>query len=767
MIISYNWLNDWVDIDLSPENLAEKMTELGTEVDEVKDLSKNIDNLSVAAVLKRTDNAFKNGSNKMLKIDTGREIVNIVTSASNVKEGDQIVWAAPGTFINGAEIKKRNFDDVESIGMAVSLKEIGLEESSEGLIVFDKYYKNGTGLKDIPLFSDSLITYEITPNRGDLLSHLGIARELAAYFEKPLKKRVPDIDLGKYRPFDLEIRSRDVESYYCASVEKIKIAESPLWLKIKLLKCGIRPLYNIIDISNYIMLDTGQPMHAFDLDKLNKKIVVRKAGNGETIETLDGQQRTLSEDTLVIADADSSVAVAGVMGGEVSKISNDTCRILFEAAVFNPVSVRRTSKRMNLPTDASFRFERGVDRLQTRHSLAAAIDMTQNICGGEIMQAAFYDEETVPKKISLNYEKVKNYIGVSIDKRFIDKTLESLGISKIEEAKNRSVFTAPSYRHDLTVDVDLIEEVARFYGYSKIEPTIPYIRPSSVKKSKKKQKIADLLAAFGFSQVINYSFLDKDSTRSFSSEKPIEISNPINIDQSVMRTSLIPGLLDNLVTNLNYGSQTVKIFEIGTLFFRTGEANYLGMLAGGDYPANWYSKKDRFDFYDIKGVIELICAPETVEVSADVPAFLHPARSASVILDQKSVGYIGELHPDILINRKIDKPVVVAEINLDYFKSSRHYSYKKIDKLLSIKKDISLIVDKAIYTQKIIDAICEIKSVKTAIPFDLYQGKNIPEDKKSVTFNVVFDNRVKDDIQNELNKLADHLEKRLGAKLRR
>jgi len=454
-------------------------------------------------------------------------------------------------------------------------------------------------LKDIPLFSDSVITYEITPNRGDLLSHLGIARELAAYFGKPLKKRVPDIDLGKYRPFDLEIRSKDVESYYCASVEKIKIAESPLWLKLKLLKCGIRPLYNIIDISNYIMLDTGQPMHAFDLDKLNKKIVVRKADNGETIETLDGQQRTLSEDTLVIADADSSVAVAGVMGGEVSKISNDTRRILFEAAIFNPVSVRRTSKRMNLLTDASFRFERGVDRLQTRRSLAAAIDMTQNVCGGEIMQAAFYDEEIVPKKISLNYEKVKNYIGVSIDKKFIDKTLESLGISKTEEAKNHSVFITPSYRHDLTADVDLIEEVARFYGYNKIEPTIPYIKPSSVKKSKKKQKIADLLAVFGFSQVINYSFLDKDSTRSFSSEKPIEISNPINIDQSVMRTSLIPGLLDNLVTNLNYGSQTVKIFEIGTLFFRTGEANYLGMLAGGDYPANWYSKKGRFDFYDI------------------------------------------------------------------------------------------------------------------------------------------------------------------------
>ncbi len=767
MIISYNWLNDWVDMDLSPEDLAEKMTELGTEVDDVRNLSKNIDNLLVAVVLERTDNAFKGGNNKILKIDTGREIVNIVTSASNVKEGDRIVWAAPGTFVNGTEIEKRNFDGVESIGMAVSLEEIGLEESSEGLIVLDEYYKNGTCLQDISLFSDSIITYEITPNRGDLLSHLGIARELAAYFGKPLKKRLPDIDLGEYLPFDLEIRSKDVESYYCASLEKIKITESPLWLKLKLLKCGIRPLYNIIDISNYVMLDTGQPMHAFDLDKLNKKIIVREADNGETIETLDGQQRTLSEDTLVIADADSSVAVAGVMGGEVSKISNNTCRILFEAAVFNPVSVRRTSKRMNLPTDASFRFERGIDRLQTRHSLAAAVDMTQKICGGEIVQTAFYDEEIVPKKISLNYEKVKNYIGVSIDKKFIDKTLESLGISKIKETENNSVFTIPSYRHDITADVDLIEETARFFGYNKIEPTIPYIRPSSVKKSKKKQKIADLLAAFGFSQVINYSFLDKDSTKSFSFEKPIEISNPINVDQSVMRTSLIPGLLDNLVTNLNYGSQAVKIFEIGTLFFQAGESSYLGILAGGDYPANWYSKKDRFDFYDIKGVIELICAPETVEVSADVPSFLHPAHSASIISDLKSVGYIGELHPDILIKRKIDKPVIVAEINLDYFKGNRRYSYKKIDKFLPIKKDISLIVDKAIYTQKIVDAICEIKSIKTAIPFDLYQGKGIPENKKSVTFNVVFDNRVKDDIQNELNKLADHLEKRFGAKLRR
>ncbi len=767
MIISYNWLNDWVDMDLSPEDLAEKMTELGTEVDDVRNLSKNIDNLLVAVVLERTDNAFKGGNNKILKIDTGREIVNIVTSASNVKEGDRIVWAAPGTFVNGTEIEKRNFDGVESIGMAVSLEEIGLEESSEGLIVLDEYYKNGTCLRDISLFSDSIITYEITPNRGDLLSHLGIARELAAYFGKPLKKRLPDIDLGKYRPFDLEIRSKDVESYYCASLEKIKITESPLWLKLKLLKCGIRPLYNIIDISNYVMLDTGQPMHAFDLDKLNKKIIVREADHGETIETLDGQQRTLSEDTLVIADADSSVAVAGVMGGEVSKISNNTCRILFEAAIFNPVSVRRTSKRMNLPTDASFRFERGIDRLQTRHSLAAAVDMTQKICGGEIVQTAFYDEEIVPKKISLNYEKVKNYIGVSIDKKFIDKTLESLGISKIKETENNSVFTIPSYRHDITADVDLIEETARFFGYNKIEPTIPYIRPSSVKKSKKKQKIADLLAAFGFSQVINYSFLDKDSTKSFSFEKPIEISNPINVDQSVMRTSLIPGLLDNLVTNLNYGSQAVKIFEIGTLFFQAGESSYLGILAGGDYPANWYSKKDRFDFYDIKGVIELICAPETVEVSADVPSFLHPAHSASIISDLKSVGYIGELHPDILIKRKIDKPVIVAEINLDYFKGNRRYSYKKIDKFLPIKKDISLIVDKAIYTQKIVDAICEIKSIKTAIPFDLYQGKGIPENKKSVTFNVVFDNRVKDDIQNELNKLADHLEKRFGAKLRR
>jgi len=766
MIVSYNWLNEWIDIELSPEELGEKMTGLGMEVDEIRNLSEGMEDF-VVATIEEIDNIFNGSRNRLLKINNGGRIVNIVSSASNVKEGDQIVWAAPGTILKGVKIESRNFNGIKSEGMALSLEELGLEEKSEGLVVFDKHYKNGTSLREIPLFSDSLIVYEITPNRGDLLSHLGLARELSAYFGKSLKRKEIHVKLTDCQPFDLEIRTQNVFSYYCASVEGIRIEESPLWLKLKLLKCGMRPLYNIIDITNYIMLDTGQPMHAFDLDKLNEKIIVRDATDGESVETLDGVIRELPKDSLVIADNASAVAVAGVMGGENSKITPDTRNILFEAAVFDPVSVRRTSKKMNLPTDASFRFERGIDRLQTSRSLAAAINMTTAICGGRLERAAFYDQDIKSKRISLDYKKVSNYIGVEIDKKFVDKTLNALGISKESETENEGVFKAPSYRHDIESDVDLIEEIARFYGYDKIEPTVPYISLPSVKIYKKEQDIADLLATVGFSQVINYSFLDKSSIEKFSSAKPIELANPINADQSVMRTSLIPGLFDNLITNLNYGSSSVMIFEIGTLFFQTAQKRYLGILAGGNYPLNWHNKKDRFDFYDIKGVIELIFAPDKLRVSGEVPGFLHPTRSASLIFEDKTIGYIGELHPGILSVHKIDKPVIVAEVDLECLKDRKTYSYKKIDRLLPIRKDIAFIVDRNIYAQSIIDAMLEVESVKDAVVFDLYQGKGIQEDKKSIAFNVLFDNNVKDNIQEELNRLAEHLQKRLGARLRR
>ncbi len=761
MIISYNWLNEWVKLDVTPAEAAQKMTELGMEVDEVKDLSQNVNNLKVASIIDIEEG--KLNKNRILHIDTGAQNLIVVTSDESVNVGDQIAWAPPGTYICGHTLEKKHFGDIESIGMAISLEEMGLEEKSSGLLVFDKKYKNGTMLKDIDLFSDTLINFEVTPNRGDLLSHYGVARDLSAFYGKKIDKIFPHIDLKKFKPFDLKIESRNVQSYYCASVDNVKISESPLWLKIKLLKCGIRPLYNIVDITNYIMLDMGQPMHAFDLDRTDEKIIVREAFKGETIETLDGEKRSLPDNSLLISDS-IPLAVAGIMGGMSCKITGTTKRIMLESAIFDPTAVRRASKAMNLSTGASQRFERGVDRLSAKNALAMALDMTKKTASGITKEAAFYDSRPTALKISLQYKKVSSYIGVSIENQQIDGTLSSLKIKKITGSDDTAVFSPPSFRHDLKLDVDLIEEVARFYGYDKINSTLPYAKLSSVDTHSIDSKIADILAASGYHEVINYSFIDIGNAKLFSDGGCVKISNPISSDQSVMRTSLMPGLIGNLIVNLNHDISTVKIFEIGTLFFPDYEDRYLGILLGGNCAKNWFSHKQVFDFYDLKGMISTLIYPDEVEVTADAPKFLHPNRSAALVLNGKIFGYIGELHPDILVKNGFNSPVVVAEIKLSYFNRNRIVKYKKMNKILPSRKDIAFVVDKTLPVKAIVDAMLEVDYVLSAAPFDIYEGSGIGKDKKSVAFNLLLDGKTNSSEQ--LDKLACRLEKKINAKLR-
>ncbi len=765
MIISYNWLNEWVKLDATPAETAQKMTELGMEVDEVKELTQNVGNIKVATV---TDIEEKNlKKNRILHIDTGSQNLIVVTSDNKVNAGDRIAWAAPDTEILGRTLGKRQFDDVESIGMAISLEEIGLEEKSSGLLILDEKYKNGTMLKDIDLFSDSLIDFEVTPNRGDLLSHYGVARDLAAFYGKNIEKKIErtalDINLKELKPFDLKIESENIQSYYCASMDNVNIGESPIWLKVKLLKCGVRPLYNIVDITNYIMLDIGQPMHAFDLDKIDAKIVVRESLKGETIETLDGEKRSLPDNAVVIADS-FPLAVAGVMGGISSKITESTKRIMFESAVFDPTSVRKTSKAMKLSTGASQRYERGVDRLSTKNALSCALGLTKKIASGNIDSAAFYDSVPTALKINLSYKKVSSYIGMPIKKEYIDSTLDSLKIRKITDTGDTAMFSPPSFRHDLKLDVDLIEEIARFYGYDKIDSTLPTIKLPSVNPYAG-LTIANILASSGYHEVINYSFIESSIAKLFSNSKPIKISNPINLDQSVMRASLMPGLIGSLATNLNHGIATIKIFEMGTLFFPDGENQYLGILLGGNCQKNWFSNKRIFDFYDIKGIIQTLIQPDEIEVMAGGPKFLHPNRSASVVLNGEIFGYIGELHPDILIKNGFDTPVVVSEIKLSYFNRNRVEKYAKINKTVANRKDIAFVVDKTVSVKTILDAMLEVKFVLHAVPFDIYEGSGIKKNEKSVAFNLLLDGTANS--SEELEELACHLEKKTGAKLRR
>ncbi|MCX7991519.1 MAG: phenylalanine--tRNA ligase subunit beta [Proteobacteria bacterium] len=798
MQILLNWLRDYVDIYEGVKEIAFKLTMSGFEVEEVVDLKEQFKNCKVAYVNK-TENHPKADKLKICEVSTGTEILKVVCGAPNVSAGQKVIIALPGARLPSGNIDKTVIRDVESFGMLCSEKDLGFTALSTGIIVLPENISIGKDIWEEAYrdLDDYVLSINITPNRGDCLSHLGIARELSALTNRPLKKRDLSFQLVDKADFiDIDIESPDLCPRYTAMLIKdVKIKDSPDYLKIRLFACGMRSINNIVDITNFVMLDRGQPLHAFDYDLIrDKKIIVRKAFEGERIVTLDGKERTLKESDLVIADTGGAIAIAGVMGGLNSEVTEKTKNILLESAYFNPPSIRKTAKRLSLPSEASYRFERGIDMLGVPESAILSASMMGKLAEG-IFQPVILDAYPKPyhkEGIKFLPDRCAMYLGNKEIMNKAEDRLKALGFSVIKKRFEWDV-TVPSYRQDVTIEEDLYEEIARLGYYEEIFPLLPEVKIKSRKIGDRdfldslKCKIVD----FGGYEVINYSFvtlkeLKKSLTYDRYKDRLIFIKNPLTDDETVMRPNSVSSMLNVLELNHKRSNYDLFLYEIGKAY-RLAEDNQNNKkieekkivsfaFSGNLWEKSWFSKEEPYDFFNVKGIVEgIIEATINIPISVNVCAedkypFLNPAVSAEIIIDGKPAGFFGLVHPDVIENYEIKRDVFIAELdyfylkNLYFAKRTYYYGFSRYPK---VDRDITVIVNEDLPVadiQKIIFS-SGAEFLENIRLVDLFRGEKIGTDKKSLTFKLIFQSMEKtlndEEVNKETQKIADNLLKKL------
>ncbi len=792
MKITYNWLKEFIDIsDLTPQEVADILTDIGIEVDSVSYAAENLEKVVTGKILSITKhpNADKL---KICQVDVGNETIQIVTGADNVFEGAIVPVALHGAKLPiGVRIKRSKLRGEVSNGMLCSEAELGLTDSSSGIMILPQNIEIGKDIVEVLGLNDWIIEYEITTNRPDALSVLGIARELKAVLNKPIVLPDTSFETGSFKAeneAELEVLDSAACPRYTGFIVKgIKNAQSPLWMQVRLYLVGLRPINAVVDATNYVMYELGQPLHAFDLEKLSgKKVVIRRAKDGEKILTLDGTERKLTSNDLVIADAEKPVAIAGIIGGEESGTTLETKNILLESAHFDPMTIRKTSKRLNLSTDASYRFERGADIEACEFAAARALHLIQKICGGEVAEGKLehYPKPYTPKVIVFNPEKSSRLLGIQIPARKSSEILSNLGFT-VKKEQDYIVVKVPSWRkYDVTREVDLIEEVARIYGMKNITSTYPLMH-SNVKKDYRYfyiQEIKEFIASHGYNEAINYSFIGEKLYSKFSLDvsKLTKIANPLSEEWVYMRNYLFPSLVQNAVNNINRNEKDVALFEVAKVFINKGEKLpeeplHVALLLTGKVKDNLYRERNA-DFYDLKGTVESLF--EKLNVNAEFSAqneksFLHPGQSAKIIVDGEEVGLIGKLHPDVTEKFEIKQDIFIAELNLDKLLSkalSKKVTFKQIPKFPPVTRDIAVVVEKekpVAEIEKIIRS--KAKHLESLKLFDVYEGKGIPEGKKSVAFSLKFRAKDRTLSDEEVNTIMNAIIKELenyGATLR-
>lgn len=797
MLLPVKWLKDYVDIDVDSKELSDKLTLSGSHVESITDLNYGIENVVVGHILKIVEHP--NADKLCITIiDVGDEELQIVTGANNISEGDYVPVALVGARLpGGIKIKKGKLRGEESYGMLCSLRELGISDSvipkemKDGIFILDKEYPLGMDIKEVLGLHGEVIEFEITPNRPDCLSIVGMARETSATLNTGMK--YPEIEVkneeGNISDYlrGIEILDKDLcDRYYARVIKDIKIESSPLWLQTRLMEAGVRPINNIVDITNYVMLEFGEPLHAFDLDKIiDNKIYVRRALESERIVTLDGVERKLDSSNLVIADGEKPVAIAGVMGGFDTEVTNETNVILIEAANFNEKSVRLTSKTHNLRTEASSRFEKGIDSNLCEIACNRACQLIEEIGAGVVVGGIIDNYSNVRKAstISLRPRKVNELLGVEIDKKTIIDILKGLEFDVKDMGEFLEV-KVPTFRLDVEREVDLIEEVGRIYGFHNI-PNKPLLgvltrgeRPYNVIIEDKAIRI---LQGLGLNEVMTYSFIspkayDKIELKSDSIKRnSVKLINPLGEDYSVMRTTIIPNIMELLSRNFNYGVKEALTFEIGNIFIPKelplkSLPQERRTLAIGMY--------GEVDYYYLKGIVEILL--NRLGISSfrylreeNHPTF-HPGRTANIILDNKVLGIIGEVHPDVLENYDLDVPVYIGELDFVTIIEEANLikKYKPLPKYPSITRDLAVVIDREIPVTDIEDVIMKWGKdiVEKVELFDVYEGEQIPTGKKSVAFSIIYrsyDKTLRDEDVNKVHdKIVKEVEETFKANLR-
>ncbi len=771
MFVSYKWLQDYVDLSgIEPAELAERITKSGIEVEGIEILNEGIRGVVVGHVLEREQHPNADKLNKCLVDIGGDEPVQIICGAANVDKGQKVAVATVGAVLPGNfKIKKAKLRGEESNGMICSLQELGIEskliakEFSEGIYVFHQDAEVGTDAIAMLHRDDQVLELGLTPNRSDCLSMLGVAYEVAAILEREVK--LPETQHAEatekasdYIRVDVEA-TEDNPLYLAKVIKNVEIKPSPLWMQGRLMAAGIRPHNNVVDITNYILLEYGQPLHAFDYDRLgSKQILIRRAKDGEMIQTLDDVKRELTSDHLLITNGQDPIALAGVMGGLDSEVQSNTKTVLLESAYFNGATVRKSSKDHGLRSEASARFEKGVDPNRVRAAAERACYLLEKYAGGEVLEGTVEANtlKVEPAVISVTLDKINRVLGTTLEMKDVEQIFARLQFETSVDG-NSIIVTVPTRRGDITIEEDLIEEVARIYGYDNLGSTLPIgsSTPGHLTAYQSKRRIVrNVLEGAGLYQAITYSLTSGDKATQYALEhrEPIRLAMPMSEEHSTLRLSIVPQLLSVLKYNAARQHDSLAIYEIGDVFLENGsdvlpdEREHLaGAITGLWHSHLWQGEKKAVDFYVVKGILEGLFATlglsEKIEYRQAEKEGMHPGRTAEVYLSGNSIGFLGQIHPTV--EKEYDlKETYVFELSLKAILEAEiePLHYHSIPRYPSITRDIALVVDKekAAYELESIIKAAGGSLLKEVHVFDLYEGERMEAGKKSIAFSLKY-----------------------------
>ncbi|MDP2917815.1 MAG: phenylalanine--tRNA ligase subunit beta [Dehalococcoidia bacterium] len=765
MRVSLKWLKDYVTVTIPPADVAERLTMAGCEVKGLETIGGEWENILVGQIT--AVNPHPNADRlRRTTVNLGKEQQTVVCGAPNVRVGDKIVFARTGAKLMDGHtgqvfrLKAAKIRGVESAGMVCSEKELGLSENHAGIMVLPPDVPVGMPLTD--LIGDTIFDLEITPNRPDCLSVIGIAREVAVLIGKAVC--LPEVKYEESEPpvseqMSIEIVAPDLCPRYCASlITGVQVKPSPNWMQERLLACGMRPINNVVDVTNYVMLEYGQPLHSFDYHTIGgRKIIVRRAYEGESIISLDGVERALTPDMLVIADEKRAVAIAGVMGGANTEVSDQTTAILLEAANFNPPSIHSTGDVLRLPSEARYRFERGISPELAMYALRRATQLIVELTGGKAAKGLVdvYPGKKAKEPVTLSVDKARRLLGIDFGAERMVRTLKSLGF-ECEITDSQIKATPPYWRSDIRLEVDVIEEIARIIGYDKIPATLlgePLPKQTPDPMPGLKREVRSALVAYGFTDVLNFSLTGMDMMNRLMPEPhaiepaPIRVANPMTAEMEYLRLNLRAGLLAAFAANRKHEDGSIRLFEMGKVYIPRGKGlpdereNVCGVMGGFRLEKSW-QESEPLDFFDAKGVAETLFQRLGLEAAFETSSddSLHANKQAAIIVACEKVGVVGEVHPRVLAAFEINEPVYLLEIDLRTLLplSMAQREYHPVPRFPAIVRDMALVVDSGVTHARVQSIIKSFPLVEKAEIFDVYAGEQVSVGKKSMAYRLTF-----------------------------
>lgn len=782
MKLSKLWLREWVNFSLTEKQLADQLTMAGLEIDAVSPVAGAFTNVLVAEVLSTKQHPDADKLTVCEVNANSGKVLQIVCGAANVRAGLKVALAMIGAELPGGfKIKESKLRGELSQGMLCSVSELGLAEQSEGIMELEADAPVGMDLREYLTLDDHVLDVDLTPNRADCFSVMGIAREVAVLNKLPLIQQTietitPSID----DVLSVQLKNPEACSRYCGRIIRQinPNATTPLWMSERLRRSGIRSVHPVVDIMNYVMLELGQPMHAFDLSTISGEIIVRFSNDSEQLELLDGQEAKLNEKVLVIADKDKPLAMAGIMGGAHSAVHAETVDVFLESAFFNPVTIAGVARQNGLFSDSSQRYERGVDPYLQTKAIERATGLILSIAGGKagpVIEAC--DKKHLPQPVHFDFDtnKVQRLTGLSISPDEMKQLLEGLGLVITSDKNDVFAVQVPTHRFDIQLDVDLVEEVIRLYGYDNLQaqPMLTEVQAGVVCANERlATQMAEWFRARGYHETISYSFVDPElQTALYPEHAFMQLINPISSELSQMRVGMWPGLIASMIYNVHRQQKTIKLFETGVVFDvqeqLTERPCIAGLLTGEQGGLNWIETTRFFDFYDLKGDLQSLFAvlkcSDAVFVAASHPA-LHPGQSAEILINGQSAGWIGVLHPRLADALDVEQDVILFELNLQALNTSSPVRYNQVSKYPQIRRDLSFLVDETISAKQIEDCVRQTMTdnwLKSFDVFDVYMGKGIPEGKKSIAIAMTLQDEKRTLVDTEINLLITAIIKSL------